>query len=72
MKLKDMIIIISNKKGNCYQVQISETERFLIIEYLKQLHKGAIKIINDKLPMKIKKGGDNEKSGTEVSRLQRR
>jgi hypothetical protein len=53
MKLKDLVIIISNKKGDCYQVSLSTTERHLMMTYLHSLHQGEINIIPGKLPMQI-------------------
>ena len=61
MKLKDLTIIISNKKGDRYQVGLSKIEKENVINYLEYLHKGRIKILRGKLSMKLIKGGD--KSG---------
>lgn len=52
-KLNQLIVIISNKKGDCYQVSLNKTEAMTVRVIIADLHGGIIKVAKPKLSMEI-------------------
>ena len=55
MKANRLAVIVSNKKGDCYQVILSEAEETAIGQFIANLHEGEIKVLKKKLPLKLEK-----------------
>lgn len=55
MKVNKLAVIVSNKKGDCYQVALTKTEEKLIQSLISQLHGGKINAVEELLPLEIKK-----------------
>jgi len=55
MKANRLAVIVSNKKGDCYQVILSETEETAVGQFIADLHEGKIKVLKKKLSLKLEK-----------------
>lgn len=45
MKVNRLAVIVSNKKGDCYQVVLSEAEETAVGQFIANLHEGEIKVL---------------------------
>jgi len=54
MKLDKLAVIITNKKGDCFQVGLTKEENEAVINFIVDLHGGKIKADKQKLPLSIK------------------
>jgi len=55
MKANRLAVIVSNKKGDCYQVVLSEAEETAVGQFIADLHEGKIKVLKKKLSLKLEK-----------------
>jgi hypothetical protein len=49
MKLNKLVVIVSLKNNDCYQVNLNQQEQNLVSNLIQQLHLGTIKISLPKL-----------------------
>jgi hypothetical protein len=54
-KAKDLVIVVSNELGECYQVALTKEQRRTIYSILVMQGKGKIKCLDTKLSMEIVK-----------------
>ncbi len=54
-KTKDMVIVVSNELGECYQVALTKEQRQTIYSILVMQGGGKIKCLDTKLSMEITK-----------------
>lgn len=55
MKLKNLVVIIENKSGTCYQVGLTEEESLTVGRLISQMHNGSIKVCKEKLFLTLEK-----------------
>ena len=55
MKVNELAIIVSNKKGTCYEVMLTKGEKDIVIGLLAQMQGGAIKIHRKELGLELRK-----------------
>lgn len=54
-KVNDLVVIVSNESGICYEVALTKEETVAIINLISQMHNGKIKVLDEELDMKIER-----------------
>jgi hypothetical protein len=49
MKVKNLAVIVSIKKGEVHQVLLNEDETSYVEHFIEQLHNGKIKVLSQKI-----------------------
>lgn len=53
MKLKFITVLVTNKKGDTYQVALTKDEREEVTSFLTAIHNGTVKVHKGILPIKL-------------------
>ena len=51
MKMKSIVVLVENKKGDFRQVILNKEQQRYVSELIAQLHKGVIKVVRYKLSL---------------------
>jgi hypothetical protein len=54
-KVNDLVVIVSNESGICYEVALTKEETVAIIYLISQMHNGKIRVLDEELDMKIER-----------------
>ena len=55
MKVKSIVVLIENIKGDFWQVALDERDRGMVMDLIIQMHNGKIKALRNKLPLEYDK-----------------
>jgi hypothetical protein len=58
MRYKGLMCALQNKKGDFWQVLLTKEQQGMVASFIEQLHGGAIKVIDNKLPIYFEKKGE--------------